>query len=160
MNEKKAHFFQDVGINGAARLSGLPITMVNYLGRTDVLVPSRPKERKRGRARRYILGDVVMLRILASLLESGISVARLKKGLKAFRKYHPKITPTSLPARYLVTDGIQVYLRQENQTLETLDEKGQMTFAFVVEIRHVRADVLEADRRLRPATTQRKARSG
>ena len=126
------------------------MTMVNYLGRTDVLVPSRPKERKRGRARRYILGDVVMLRILASLLESGISVARLKKGLKTLRKYHPKITPTSLPAKYLVTDGIQAYLRHENQALETLDEGGQMAFAFVVEIEQVRAEILEIDRQWRP----------
>ena len=153
MYEEKTPIFQDVDINGAAKLSGLPVTMVNYLGRTDVLVPSRPKERKRGRARRYTLGDVVMLRILASLLESGISVARLKKGLKAFRKYHPKITPTSLPARYLLTDGIQVYLRHENQTFETLDDKGQMAFAFVLEIEQARADVLEIARQLRPGAS-------
>ena len=150
MYEEKVLIFQDVDINGAAKLSGLPVTMVNYLGRTDVLVPSRPKERKRGRARRYTLGDVVMLRILASLLASGISVARLKKSLKAFRKYHPEITPTSLPARYLVTDGTQVYLRHKNQTLETLDNKGQMAFAFVVEIEQVRADVLDIARQLQP----------
>ena len=153
MKEKKDHIFQDVGIKGAAKLSGLTVTMVNYLGRTDVLVPSRPKERKRGRARRYILGDVVMLRILASLLKSGISVDRLKKGLKTFRKYHPKITPKSLPAKYLVTDGIKVYLRHKNQILETLDDKGQMAFAFVVEIERVRADVLEIDRQLRPSAS-------
>ena len=150
MIAKKDPIFQDVDIKGAAKLSGLPVTMVNYLGRTGVLVPSRPRQRKRGRVRRYILGDVVMLRILASLLRSGISVARLKKGLKAFRKYHPEITPTSLPARYLVTDGTRVYLRHQNQTLETLDEGGQMAFAFVVEIEHVRAKILEIDRQWRP----------
>ncbi len=150
MITEKNTIFQDVDIKGAAKLSGLPVTMVNYLGRTDVLVPSRPRQRKRGRVRRYILGDVVMLRILASLLRSGISVARLKKGLKAFRIYHPEITPTSLPARYLVTDGTRVYLRRENQTLETLDEGGQMAFAFVVEIEQVRAEILEIDRQWRP----------
>ena len=153
MSEVESHIFQDVGIKGAAKLSGLPMTMVNYLGRTDVLVPSRPKDRKRGRARRYTLGDVVMLRILASLLESGISVARLKRGLKAFRKYHSKITPTSLPARYLVTDGLRVFLRRENQTLETLDDEGQMAFLFVVEIGKVRAAVLERARQLRPVAS-------
>ena len=153
MYEEKVLIFQDVDINGAAKLSGLPVTMVNYLGRTDVLVPSRPKERKRGRARRYTLGDVVMLRILASLLASGISVARLKKSLKAFRKYHPEITPTSLPARYLVTNGIRVYLWHENRALEALDDEGQMAFAFVLEIEQARADVLEIDRQLRPVAS-------
>ena len=146
MSEVESDIFQDVGIKGAAKLSGLPVTMVNYLGRTDVLVPSRHKKRKRGRARRYTLGDVVMLRILATLLTYGISVARLKKGLKSFRKYHPEITPTSLPARYLVTDGIRVYLWHENQALETLDDKGQMAFAFVLEIEQARAAVLEIAR--------------
>ena len=149
----KSHIFQDVDIKGAAKLSGLPVTTVNYLGRTDVLVPSRPKERKRGRARRYTLGDVVMLRILASLLKSGISVARLKQGLKSFRKFHPEITPTSLPARYLVTNGIQVYLWHENQALETLDDKGQMAFAFVLEIEQARADVLEIARQYGPGAS-------
>ena len=94
-----------------------------------------------------------MLRILASLLASGISVARLKKSLKAFRKYHPEITPTSLPARYLVTNGIRVYLWHENRALETLDDEGQMAFAFVLEIEQARADVLEIDRQLRPVAS-------
>lgn len=150
MGIKSANLFEDVDIKGAARLSALPVSMLNYLARTGVLVPSKPRLKKRGRIRRYTLGDVVMLRILASLLASGISVARLKSGLKALRKFHPAITPTSLPAKYLVTDGAKVYLREKNQTLESLDAKGQMVFAFVVELEQVRAEVLKIDRRLRP----------
>jgi len=150
MSAKPTNLFEDIDIKGAASLSGFTVSMLNYLARTGVLVPSKPRLKKRGRIRRYTLGDVVMLRILASLLASGISVARLKSGLKSLRKFHPEITPTSLPAKYLVTDGAKVYLQRKNQTLETLDIKGQMVFAFVVELEQVRADVLEIDQRLRP----------
>ncbi len=68
---------------------------------------------------------------------------RLKRALKALRRHHPEITPTSLPAQYLVTDGQDVYLRHDGTTLETLDETGQMDFAFVVELASVRAEVVE-----------------
>lgn len=143
MGKKPINLFEDVDIKGAARLSGLTIMMVSYLDRSDVLVPTWPKERGHGRKRRYTFGDVVMLRILASLLKSGISVARLKNALIAFRKHHPEITPKSLPSRYLVSDGIRVYLRNKKEVFETLDDEGQMTFAFVVELYRIRREVLE-----------------
>ena len=34
IGKEKIHIFQNVDINGAARSSGLPVTMVSYLGRT------------------------------------------------------------------------------------------------------------------------------
>lgn len=82
-----------------------------------------------------------MLRVLAGLLRSGISVARLKRSLEALRKFHPEITPTSLPSRYLVTDGQRVFLRNKANALETLDRNGQLVFAFVIELRSVRDEV-------------------
>lgn len=119
--------------------------MVDYLCRQGILPPTglAAGPRSRGRARVYSFGDVVMLRVLASLLHSGISVARLKRSLEALRNFHPEITPTSLPSRYLVTDGQQVFLRKKANALETLDRNGQFIFAFVVELRKVRDEVVK-----------------
>lgn len=127
----------------AAELSGLRPPMVDYLCRQGILPPTGPTTgpRSRGRARSYTFGDVVMLRVLAGLLRSGISVARLKRSLEALRKFHPEITPTSLPSRYLVTDGQRVFLRNKANALETLDRNGQLVFAFVIELRSVRDEV-------------------
>jgi len=115
--------------------------MVDYLCRQDVLIPSRPRFRKRGRPRRYTFGDVVVLRVLGRLLDAGVSVKRLKSSLKSLRKYHEEITATSLPAEYLATDGRNVYLWKNSATLEMLDDAGQMNFAFVIELTRVQAEV-------------------
>jgi len=96
-----------------------------------------------------------MLRIIATLLAAGVSVARLKRSLRAFRRYHPEITPTSLPAKYLLTDGSAVFLRHESDALETLDDNGQMSFAFVLEIAAVRNQVLAMARESSGPRTER-----
>jgi DNA-binding transcriptional MerR regulator len=126
----------------AARLAGMTPSMVDYLCRTKVLVPSLGTVRGRGRARQYSFGDVVVLRLLSRLLESGISVLRMKRGLQALRKRHPEITPASLPANYVVTDGITIYLRHGKDRLEEA-ANGQGTFAFVLELARVRAEVIK-----------------
>jgi DNA-binding transcriptional MerR regulator len=122
--------------------------MVDYLCRHGIIVPSGPRKRGRGRPREYTFGDVVMLRSVAALLRAGVSVARLRDSLVALRRRHPEITPHTIPARYLVTDGEAVYFSSGKEPLETLDRAGQFTFGFVLEVRRVRAEVLERVKRL------------
>jgi len=114
----------------AAKLSGLSTYMLDYLCREEVLVPSAPGRRGRGCPRKYSFGDVVMLRAVSRLLSVGVSVQRIRKALRALRRHHNQISPTSLPAKYLVTDGTRVYL-QNGDTLLELDGSGQMSFFFV-----------------------------
>ncbi|WP_417320956.1 MerR family transcriptional regulator [Emcibacter sp.] len=121
-------------VDDAAKLSGLSKTMVNYLCRHELLEPTASKRPGRGRARQYTFGDIVILRALCRLLDAGVSVARLKTALKNIKKYHPKITPNSLPAKYIVTDGKEVFFRHTQESLELLDSNGQMAFAFVIEL--------------------------
>lgn len=130
----------------AAVLSGLSQSMLDYLCRQNVLVPSTPGRRGPGRPRRYSFGDVVMLRVIARLLKAGVSVEKSKRALRALRRYHKDITPTSLPTQYLVTDGKAVYLRNRENLLD-LDGTGQMSFFFVLELRNVQNEVLRATAR-------------
>ena len=139
---KTDEILEHFDIRQAAALCGLKQPMLDYLCRQGILVPSLPKHRGRGRKRRYTFGDVVMLRVLAKLLGRGISVKRIRDALIALRKHHAAITPTSLPERYLITDGEAVFLWRSKTTLETLDEAGQMTFAFVIELATVRDEVI------------------
>jgi DNA-binding transcriptional MerR regulator len=133
-------------INEAAGLSGLTASMLNYLCREEVLVPSNRGRRGRGSPRKYSFGDVVMLRALAHLLEAGVSVKRLKKALKSLRPQHKNISRLSLPAQYLVTNGHEVFL-QEKENLLDMDGSGQMSFTFVLELRDVREDVFRLERK-------------
>ena len=128
----------------AAKLSGLKSGMVDYLCRTEVVMPTEQRSRGRGIHRRYSFGDVVILRAVARLLLSGVSPAKLKKSLNDLRKHHSDITPDSLPAELIVTDGVNIFLRTREEYLETLDGSGQMAFSFVLEMRSLRQDILEA----------------
>lgn len=126
----------------AARLSGLSHAMVNYLCRTKLVMPSCSCHRGHGVARHYSFGDVVALRLVASLSKAGISPLRLKKGLDYLRQFQPEITLSSLPASHIVTDGVQVYLRAAGDSLERATD-GQYAFAFVIELDQIRSEVVK-----------------
>jgi len=133
----------------AADLSGLKVPMIDYLCRTDTVVPTGGKSRPgRGNPRLYSFGDIVVLRAMAKLLLCGISVSKLRSGLKQLRDQHPQITRKSLPGKYLVTDGRSVYFINAQGTLEDLNARGQLAFAFVLEIETIRDEV--ATKKARP----------
>jgi hypothetical protein len=148
---QKSEFYT---IAQAARLSGLKVPMVDYLCRADILVPTGGTQRPgRGKARQYLFGDIVVLRALAKLLLCGISVSRLRRGLKQLRDKHTQITRTSLPGKYLVTDGRSVYFVDARGTLEDLNASSQLAFAFVLEIEAIRDEVADQKTRRRSGAT-------
>lgn len=127
----------------AAKLSGLTAAMVNYLCRTAIVEPSCTCPRGHGIRRHYSFGDLVALRLVARLSSAGVSPLRLRKAMQAMRAFHPAITLKSLPARHIVTDGVDLYLRHDGEALERLGD-GQMAFAFVIELSQLRDEVAAA----------------
>lgn len=143
MSQRNRQVAQTFSIREAAKLSGLGVAMVDYLGRSGVLIATGgPPKPGRGTARQFSFGDVVMLRALAALLRSGIAVSRLKRAMAELRRRHGAITPASLPGRLLVSDGKAIYFRDSAANIEDLTCGGQFVFAFVLDIAHVRAEVL------------------
>jgi DNA-binding transcriptional MerR regulator len=132
-------------VRKASRLSGLTPRMLDYLYRAGILPPSIRRSPGRGRKRYYSFGDVVVLRLLAQLLRCGISVSKLRKSLRVLRSRHRAIKPDSVPEQFLVTDGSRIYFRQGKGVLEDLSPTGQLAFAFVVELRKVRDEVVALD---------------
>jgi DNA-binding transcriptional MerR regulator len=148
---------QRFGIRRAAHLSGLHPAMVDYLCRSNVLIPSARPQPGRGRSRIYTFGDIVMLRALSHLLSCGISVAKLKKALGTLRSKHDEITVGSAPM-YLVTDGNKIYFRNDgSKVIEELSANGQMTFAFVIKLREVQRHVVQALGRIPQGTNGRRS---
>ena len=134
------------GAAQAARLTGLSLAMVNYLCRTEVVVPSCTCKRGHGSPRHYSFGDLVALRLIAHLSQTGVQPLRLKNAMQALRKHHPEITLTNLPARQIVTDGVNLYLRTGREALERLGD-GQLAFSFVVELAQLQREVAAALRK-------------
>lgn len=122
----------------AARIAGLSLDMVNYLCRNGIVIPTGGTDRGRGKVRKYLYADVLLLRLVGKLLEQEVSVLRLKKCLTALQKRSGNAA-SLLSERYLVTDGSSVYFTNDN-SLESI-ESGQMVFAFIMELSSLRAEV-------------------
>lgn len=115
--------------------------MLGYLARSELIVPSIRPQPGRGRTKLYSFGDVVLLRAINRVLESGIPVSRLKTALQRLRiSFRDLRTDTALQ-RYLITDGRDIFLEEEPGRLVNLNAEGQMTFAFIIDIRKAQSDV-------------------
>ena len=114
--------------------------MVNYLCRHEVVTPSATAEPGRGRVRYYTYTDLVLLRIVAKLLDQGISVLRFRKQYHLLKSRNIDVAQL-LAHRYLVTDGSNVYLKDDRaRVLERLDS-GQTAFAFVMDLDPIKKSV-------------------
>ena len=117
-------------------------SMVDYLCRSGIVVPSALSSPGRGRKRLYTLGDLIVLRALNRLLKSGLPVSRLKKGLQTLRKRLKNQRPDSAIVKYLITDGRSVFFEDDPGVFTDLTADGQMAFAFIVDLSQAKADVL------------------
>ncbi len=124
----------------AAKLAGLTVHMVNYLARYEIVSPSGGQRRSRGLARRYLYADLLLLRVTARLLENGISVLRLRKALEGLRQRGG--ATDILARRFVITDGYNLFFKDAG--VAELLETGQLSFAFVVELRSLRAEMSAA----------------
>lgn len=122
----------------AAKLSGLTSDMVNYLCRYSIIIPCGNKKSGRGKAREFLFCDVLLLRVIAKLLNNGISVLRLRKSLVALQK-RGKNTEDILSKKYVSTDGKRLYFKNDG-VLEIFNS-GQTAFAFVLELSSIRKEL-------------------
>jgi DNA-binding transcriptional MerR regulator len=121
--------------------------MLDYLCREDLVTPSASNQRGRGRQRRYTFGDIVVLRMVGRLLSSGIEVSRIRRGLRELQRRTNNISPGNIPFRLVVTDGTDVFLKDNGRVLESLTTNGQLAFAFLLDIRQSEAEVIAAGER-------------
>lgn len=130
-----------------ARVAGLTTYMVDYLCRHGIVTPSGGADRGRGRLRQYTFADIVLLRVVAKLLGQGISVLGFRKSFLSAKQRQSNVREI-LSCKYLVTDGVRVYL-QNDGVLERIDS-GQTSFAFVMDLEPVRRHLqLQLERKRR-----------
>jgi len=129
----------------AARLSGLTLSMLNYVNRTGVLQPfiPEPHQRGHGKRRRYCFADVVLLRAVGKLTGTGISILRLSEGLLLLQQYREELSsPEVNRRRYLITTGFQAYFADSAAIGKTLEECAGP--ALVINLDQIRTEVSEA----------------
>ena len=105
----------------AARLSECTVSQLRYWARSDLVVPSRDGQ--------YTFRDLVALRVVQSLLHSGLSTARARAAVVALRA----AGEDDLARLRLVTDGRQVWAcYDDGQILDAL-RHGQLALFVAVD---------------------------
>ena len=112
----------------AARLTGCSLSQLSSWERTGLVAPPP------GPTPRYSFQDLVALRVVASLLDAGLSLARIRRAVRYLVESGEDVAALSL-----VTDGDTVWAcRDDGQILDAL-RHGQL--ALFVGLDRVTADV-------------------
>jgi DNA-binding transcriptional MerR regulator len=131
----------------AARLCGFKSTaMLDYLQRSEVFVAKRKDGKRRGKGRRYDFRDLLVLKAIKRLLDSGASVANLKKSLAEFQNKKWFADPVTLEdrdgiIRYLIVSGDSVFLKRDPDMIVDLSRKGQLTFSFIIDLENLQTEL-------------------
>ncbi|WP_397602532.1 MerR family transcriptional regulator [Sphingorhabdus sp.] len=131
----------------AARLCGFNSpAMLDYLQRSGVFLAKRKEGEKRGKGRRYTFRDVLILKAIKRLLDSGASVANLKKSLNEFQNKKWFADPAMLEdkhgvIRYLIVSGDSVFLKQSADVIVDLSKHGQLTFSFIIDLENLHTEL-------------------
>ncbi|HUP92909.1 MAG TPA: hypothetical protein VM074_11730 [Solimonas sp.] len=110
--------------------------MVSYLCRSGILAPSLNATRGRGIVREFSYADLLLVRAVATLLRSGVSVKVLKGVLETLKKKIDrelaKNPARALSKTYVSIIDQQVYLRESGAVVQ-LSANGQLAFHFVLD---------------------------
>jgi DNA-binding transcriptional MerR regulator len=123
--------------------------MLDYLHRHDIVRPTLNSTPGKGKRRHYSFSDLVILRVIGTLLAQGLPVKNLKIAFSQLKQRIPLLGGDLSSKLYLVTDGQSVYWHRSREELIDLTASGQLAFAFVLDARRVHNEVAAAVRDLK-----------
>lgn len=114
-------------------LTNVSYRRLDYWVRTGIIHSSGRPSAGRGSRRFFTFADLVEVRVLVRLTQSGLQLSALRNSLKQFRKKMPELMNAPLSSLRLITDGKTLFRYvPDGEKLESLDEFGQFAFAFDV----------------------------
>lgn len=131
----------------ASRLTGCSPSQIRYWDRTGLVRPRRTRRGTKTGPRRYSFRDLVVLRVVRSLLDAGLSLQRIRKAVEFLQA-----SPDELAGLRLVTDGTTVFAcHDDGEVLDAL--RGGQLALFV----SVDAVAREVEAEVRQFATEREA---
>lgn len=138
-----------------SEITGIQPAMINFLIRQGYLQPSyredydlptRSKRQPRGNTRYFSYRDLLIAKTIQRLVDAGVQLVRVKEALKELREdKHWLATTRGVTVErvisWLVTDGKDIYLRDDTGFLEVLRKGHQRAFSFVIEMKSIRSAV-------------------
>jgi DNA-binding transcriptional MerR regulator len=118
-----------VGFRGptVCKIVGITYRQLDYWARTELVVPSVRQAKGSGTQRLYSFDDLVELRVIKRLLDTGVSLQRVRAAVEELRRRGH--TPGDVT---LLSDGSTVYAVDDRAQIVDLLARGQGVFAIAL----------------------------
>jgi DNA-binding transcriptional MerR regulator len=110
------------------RIVGISYRQLDYWARTGLVTPSIRDAHGSGTQRLYSFQDLVSLKVIKKLLDTGVSLQRVRKAVEHLRSM--KRPPHGVT---LMSDGRGVYEAHSPEAVIDLLQKGQGVFAIALD---------------------------
>jgi predicted RNase H-like HicB family nuclease len=116
-----------------SKILGIPIRVVDYWDRTNLIKPSVHEASGYGSMRLYSFTDLIQFKVAKFLRDQGLSLQKIRKILNYLRKHLPEIEKPLVQLRFL-TDGETIFVltNKDREIIDTL-KKGQFVFTIAIE---------------------------
>lgn len=112
----------------AATAAGITYRQLDYWARTGLVEPTVQGAHGSGSQRLYGFQDILVLKLVKRLLDTGISLQQIRVAVEQLRAYGIK----GLAETTLMSDGASVYLCTSNDEVIDLVSRGQGVFGIAV----------------------------
>src|SRR5205809_7755326 len=111
------------------KLVGISYRQLDYWARTGLVTPSVREAGGSGTQRLYSFQDLVQLRVIKKLIDTGISLQKVRRAVSYLRE-HMRTLPSSVT---LASDGNRIYACESEDEVIDLVKRGQGVFAIAVD---------------------------
>jgi DNA-binding transcriptional MerR regulator len=112
----------------AARAAGITYRQLDYWARTELVEPTVRGAAGSGTQRLYGFRDILVLKLVKRLLDTGISLQQIRTAVNQLRESGV----SDLAETTLMSDGASVYLCTSNDEVIDLVSRGQGVFGIAV----------------------------
>lgn len=119
-----------VGYRGPAvcKVTGVSYRQLDYWTTTGLVSPSVRSAEGSGSQRLYSFEDVLQLKVIKQLLDTGVSLQRIRQAIEFVRE-----RGLSLRNLTLLSDGTSVYAVDDQREIVDLIQRGQGVFAIALD---------------------------
>ncbi len=111
-----------------SRIVGASRHQLAYWDETGLLSPSLKAASGKGSRRLYSIQDIIELKVLLRLLQSSLSLQRIRASFRFIRE-----RPEPLASLIILTDGKTIYLYEDENLLVDTLKHGQMVLRITVQ---------------------------
>ena len=136
------------------RLTGVTYRQLDYWARTNLVTPSITAAKGSGSKRTYGYSDVLEVKVINSLLKSGVSLARARQAVECLRN---SLGADLASSSLVLSDAGSVLARDDGDLVDLL-RGGQGVFN-IVPLANVVAELTTTIRQSQLATSERESRT-